>query len=112
MSLFYIHEYSKKNKQHSPTSLDCVTGYDLFPVSLDEHRQKLDDLKSKYDEFESKLQSIQSELETATQRIVELEAKDNLTFVEREELDKLKETNAELKRQQDLLEQSKKLAHS
>lgn len=31
--LFYIHEYSKKNKQHSPTSLDCVTGYDLFPVS-------------------------------------------------------------------------------
>lgn len=33
MSLFYIHEYSKKNKQHSPTSLDCVTGYDLFPVS-------------------------------------------------------------------------------
>lgn len=86
--------------------------YDLFTVSLDEHRQKLDDLKSKYDEFESKLQSIQSELETATQRIVELEAKDNLTFVEREELDKLKETNAELKRQQDLLEQSKKLAQN
>ena len=26
-------KYSKKNKQHSPTSLDCVTGYDLFPVS-------------------------------------------------------------------------------
>ena len=86
--------------------------YDLFTVSLDEHRQKLDDLKSKYDEFESKLQSIQSELETATQRIVELEAKDNLTFVEREELDKLKETNDELKRQQDLLEQSKKLAQN
>ena len=55
--------------------------YDLFTVSLDEHRQKLDDLKSKYDEFELKLQSIQSELETATQRIVELEAKDNLTFM-------------------------------
>ena len=86
--------------------------YDLFTVSLDEHRQKLDDLKSKYDEFELKLQSIQSELETATQRIVELEAKDNLTFVEQEELDRLRETNDELKRQQDLLEQSKKLAQN
>lgn len=30
MSLFYVHGYGKKNKQHSPTSLDCVTGYDYF----------------------------------------------------------------------------------
>ena len=43
--------------------------------------------------------------------MLRLEA-NNLTFVEREELDKLKETNAELKRQQDLLEQSKKLAQN
>lgn len=76
------------------------------------NRQKLEDLKSKYEEFESKIKSIQDEMATTAQRIAELNAKDNLTFVEQEELDRLKETNAELKRQQDLLEQSKKLAQN
>ena len=30
---FIFMNIARKSKQHSPTSLDCVTGYDLFPVS-------------------------------------------------------------------------------
>lgn len=89
-----------------------IWAWNQLTKAEENNRQKLDDLKSKYEEFESKIKSIQDEMATTAQRIAELNAKDNLTFVEREELDKLKETNAELKRQQDLLEQSKKLAQN
>lgn len=89
-----------------------IWAWNKLTKAEENNREKLEDLKSKYEEFESKIKSIQDEMATTAQRIAELNAKDNLTFVEREELDKLKETNAELKRQQDLLEQSKKLAQN
>ena len=89
-----------------------IWAWNQLTKAEENNRQKLEDLKSKYEEFESKIKSIQDEMATAAQRIAELNAKDNLTFVEQEELDKLKETNDELKRQQDLLEQSKKLAQN
>lgn len=89
-----------------------IWAWNQLTKAEENNREKLEDLKSKYEEFESKIKSIQDEMATTAQRIAELNAKDNLTFVEREELDKLKETNAELKRQQDLLEQSKKLAQN
>ena len=89
-----------------------IWAWNQLTKAEENNRQKLDDLKSKYEEFESKIKSIQDEMATTAQRIAELNAKDNLTFVEQEELDRLRETNAELKRQQDLLEQSKKLAQN
>ena len=89
-----------------------IWAWNQLTKAEENNRQKLEDLKSKYEEFESKIKSIQDEMATTAQRIAELNAKDNLTFVEQEELDRLKETNAELKRQQDLLEQSKKLAQN
>lgn len=89
-----------------------IWAWNQLTKAEENNRQKLDDLKSKYEEFESKIKSIQDEMATTAQRIAELNAKDNLTFVEQEELDRLKETNDELKRQQDLLEQSKKLAQN
>lgn len=89
-----------------------IWAWNKLTKAEENNRQKLEDLKSKYEEFESKIKSIQDEMATTAQRIAELNAKDNLTFVEQEELDRLKETNAELKRQQDLLEQSKKLAQN
>lgn len=89
-----------------------IWAWNKLTKAEENNRQKLEDLKSKYEEFESKIKSIQDEMATTAQRIAELNAKDNLTFVEQEELDKLKETNDELKRQQDLLEQSKKLAQN
>lgn len=89
-----------------------IWAWNQLTKAEENNREKLEDLKSKYEEFESKIKSIQDEMATTAQRIAELNAKDNLTFVEQEELDRLKETNAELKRQQDLLEQSKKLAQN
>ena len=89
-----------------------IWAWNKLTKAEENNREKLEDLKSKYEEFESKIKSIQDEMATTAQRIAELNAKDKLTFVEQEELDKLKETNAELKRQQDLLEQSKKLAQN
>lgn len=89
-----------------------IWAWNQLTKAEENNRQKLDDLKSKYEEFESKIKSIQDEMATTAQRIAELNAKDNLTFVEQEELDRLRETNDELKRQQDLLEQSKKLAQN
>lgn len=89
-----------------------IWAWNKLTKAEENNREKLEDLKSKYEEFESKIKSIQDEMATTAQRIAELNAKDNLTFVEQEELDRLKETNAELKRQQDLLEQSNKLAQN
>ena len=89
-----------------------IWAWNKLTKAEENNREKLEDLKSKYEEFESKIKSIQDKMATTAQRIAELNAKDNLTFVEQEELDRLKETNAELKRQQDLLEQSKKLAQN
>ena len=89
-----------------------IWAWNKLTKAEENNREKLEDLKSKYEEFESKIKSIQDEMATTAQRIAELNAKDNLTFVEQEELDRLRETNAELKRQQDLLEQSKKLAQN
>ena len=50
------------------------------------------------------LKAVKDELKTTQYRIDELEAKDKLSFVEKEELQKLKEQNAELLRQEKILE--------
>ena len=76
----------------------------------EKQREKLQELKQAYQDIESELQSVQDELKTTAQRMDELNAKGSLTFVEQEELDKLRETNNELQRQQDILEAEKKIA--
>ena len=70
--------------------------------------QELENTKSELSDIESKITSVNDELKTTSDRINELEAKDPLTFVEQEELDKLKEQNAELERQKQILEAQKK----
>lgn len=70
--------------------------------------QELENTKSELSDIESKITSVNDELKTTSDRINELEAKDPLTFVEQEELDKLKEQNAELERQKQILEAQEK----
>lgn len=53
----------------------------------------------KVDEVRSEIDSLNSELETTRSRINELNANENLSLVEQEELNRLKETNAELERE-------------
>lgn len=54
--------------------------------------EAMDDAFSKYDEAKSKVESVNSELETTEARMRELENKKGLTFVEQEELEKLRES--------------------
>lgn len=61
-------------------------------------RDKLEEVKSECSDLESELSSLNDEFETTQAKIETLEAQGTLTFVEREELENLKATNAELKR--------------
>jgi DNA repair exonuclease SbcCD ATPase subunit len=61
-------------------------------------------------ELKSEIESINKELETTDRRIKELNGKENLSFTEQEELDRLKEQNAELERELALKERLKNSA--
>lgn len=66
--------------------------------------QNAEESKSAYDEAQQSLDSLNSELEPTAQRIEELEAKDSLTIVEKEELKNLREQNDLLTSQKVLLQ--------
>ena len=82
---------------------------DLFTVSLEESREKLAQLKEEYSNNENELKAMNDELKTTSDRIDELDAKDSLTFTEAEELENLKEQNAELAQTIALLEKEQQL---
>ena len=83
---------------------------DELIVTLDEQKEKLDDAVNAYKESETELANINDELKTTSERIDELNGKDNLTFTEQDELEKLIKTNDELERKIYLLEQANKEA--
>lgn len=80
---------------------------DILETTPKEAKEAFDKTTEKVDSLKSEIDSLNSELDTTRSRINELNAKENLTLVEHEELDHLKETNAELERElrikQDLL---------
>ncbi len=81
-----------------------IKGLDAAITTLEEQKEALEASNTAYEESKSKLKSINSELETTRERIDELEAKDNLTFVEDGELQKLQEITKELLIQQDIID--------
>ena len=64
-------------------------------------------LKNEINELNNEIEGLNSELETTKNRIEELEGKHNLSFVEKEELEQLRQTNDELERRLRLLNDSK-----
>lgn len=76
-----------------------VAIFNAFNVTLEEQHEKAQEAQEGYQEIANELKTVNDELITTKQRIEELEKKDSLTFVEQEELKKLKETNAELESQ-------------
>ena len=66
--------------------------------TAEELGEELSDLKSEISDIKSEIDSLNTELETTRDRIGELEALPSLSFVEQEELNKLKQTNDELER--------------
>lgn len=87
-----------------------VWAIDELIVTMDEQKEKLDDAVQAYEESETELKNINDELKTTQERIDELNGKDNLTFTEQDELEKLVKTNDELERKIFLLEQANKEA--
>lgn len=85
-----------------------------FNVTIEEQHEKAQQAQSDYEEVSNELQSVNDELATTKQRIAELEGKGSLTFVEKEELENLQATNAELEKRQYWLdkeaEQKRKIA--
>lgn len=71
-------------------------------------QEKLDELRNELSSVESELNSLQSELKDTDERIEELMSQGSLTFVEQEELNKLKSVSAELKAQIELQENLRK----
>ena len=86
-----------------------VAGFDYLSKSAERSRKKLQDISSEYNENKEQLGSLNSELETTRLRMYELINADTLTYVEREELEKLKETNKELEREIGLLSEREKI---
>ena len=66
-------------------------------------KEELSDLNSQISDTQSELNSLESELDNIRDRMAELLALPSLSFVEQEELDLLREQNAELERRQRLL---------
>jgi peptidoglycan hydrolase-like protein with peptidoglycan-binding domain len=85
-----------------------VAIFDHFNKTVEELREELSGLKSELRSIQSEFESVNSELETTNSRMAELLAKDTLSFTEKEELENLKRTNAELERELYLLDQRKK----
>lgn len=85
------------------TIFALVKAVDWFSKSVERSREKLSELKEEFDEISSELSSTEDELISVAARIDELNAKDKLSFTEKEELGNLQAQNRELQRTIDLL---------
>ena len=74
-----------------------------IPSKLERLTEELGDLRSELQNIQTELNSVNSEIETTQNRMAELLALPSLSFVEQEELDRLREQNEELERRERLL---------
>ena len=82
-----------------------VAVFNAFNVTLEEQHEKAQEAQSDYQALASELETVNSELATTKERIDELNKKDKLSVVEKDELERLKQTNAELEKRQYWLQQ-------
>lgn len=80
-----------------------VTFFDKIHTTLDEQREITDKLQSELSDIRSDLTEVNSQLQATADRINELNAKDSLSFIEKEELATLIAENDELERRAILL---------
>ena len=64
----------------------AVTFFDKIHTTLDKQREITDKLQSELSDIRSDLTEVNSQLQTTADRINELNAKDSLSFIEKEEL--------------------------
>lgn len=75
-----------------------VQWIDDFIHKQDIAAEKVQQFANEFESLQTELQSLQSELDGVNQRIEELQSKGTLTFAEADELQRLREQNAELQR--------------
>ena len=73
--------------------------FEQLDNSYESMQEKLSELQNELSSVKSELSALESELESTDDRIEELMSQGSLTFVEQEELNKLKSVSAELKSQ-------------
>lgn len=83
--------------------MGLVKAIDYLNTTVEEQTQKVEKLSEEYETLKSKISSLESELETTAKRIDELNSKDKLSIIEKDELEKLRLTNKELQARIDLL---------
>lgn len=76
--------------------------YDAVDVTLEEQREKLQETKDAYGDIKNELQELETELQNTEDSIKELEDTPNLSWVEQEELNRLREVTKELELQKQL----------
>ena len=86
--------------------------YKKFGPTHENYIKKLEEETENLKSVQSELKSVQSELETTQKRMEELQAKGTLSFVEEEELERLKQQTTELERQEEILLAQEKRARN
>lgn len=85
----------------------AITAIDNWIHRVEKANDAMDKAVSKYDSAKTALKDTTSQLEEQNKRIDELNKKDKLTYVEQEELDKLKEATRQLELQKNIEEKEK-----
>ena len=86
--------------------------YKKFGPTHENYIKKLEEETENLKSVQSELKSVQSELEKTNKRMDELNSKGTLSFVEEEELNRLKQQTAELERQEEILLAQEKRARN
>lgn len=76
--------------------------HDALTITLEEQKEKLKESKEAYEDVKNELHGLETEIQNNIDRIKELEALPNLTWIEQEELDQLREATKELELQKQL----------
>lgn len=77
---------------------ELIQAFDNWIHKQDVAAEKVQQFANEFESLQTELQSLQSELDGVNQRIEELKSKGTLTFAEADELQRLREQNAELQR--------------
>lgn len=77
---------------------ELIQAFDNWIHKQDVAAEKVQQFSNEFESLQTELQALQSELDGVNQRIAELQSKGTLTFTEADELQRLKEQNAELQR--------------
>ena len=88
----------------------AFAAYKIYQERLEKIAERAEETAEAYGDLKSEVESLTSELETCRERMEELSKIDSPTIAEQEELDKLKQQNAELERKIKYKEQLRDLA--